>query len=158
MHYPPVFIMDEIRLFSYKMTHDAGFAPNPFGGFMTLATCKPKIRECKKIGDWIAGFTSGILNNDIIGQEKLVYLMQVTNKISFEEYWRNSEYKNRKPQKDSNDILKRIGDNIYIPIVQHPANANDFKQLPNLYHTAENHEKDVNGKYVLISNRYYYVQ
>ena len=69
--------MEEIRLFSYKMTHDTGFAPNPFGGFMTLATCKPKIRECKKIGDWIAGFTSGQLNDEFVGKEKLVYLMQI---------------------------------------------------------------------------------
>lgn len=29
-----------IRLFSYKQTDDTGFAPNPFHGVCTLATCK----------------------------------------------------------------------------------------------------------------------
>lgn len=39
-----------MRLFAYKMTHDTGFAPNPFWGYLTLATCKPKIREKKRRG------------------------------------------------------------------------------------------------------------
>ena len=34
-----------MRLFAYKMTHDTGFAPNPFWGWMTLATCKSQIRR-----------------------------------------------------------------------------------------------------------------
>ena len=28
------------KLFSYVVDHDYGFAPNPFGGFCTLAKCK----------------------------------------------------------------------------------------------------------------------
>jgi len=138
------------------MTHDTGFAPNPFGGFMTLATCKPKIRECKKIGDWIAGFTSGKLNSDVIGKERLVYLMQITNKITFKEYWRNPEYNERKPQLESNDVLKMRGDNIYIPLVESPVDADDFKQLPNRNHSEKDQKKDLSGKYVLISNKFYY--
>ena len=31
--------------YSYIITRDYGFAPNPFGGVCTLATCKPKIRK-----------------------------------------------------------------------------------------------------------------
>ena len=50
-----------MRLFSYKMTHDSGFAPNPFGYTSTLATCKPQIRLHKSVDDWIAGFTSRTL-------------------------------------------------------------------------------------------------
>ena len=42
----------------YKMTHDTGFAPNPFHGVLTLATCKPKIRACRKADDWVAGFAT----------------------------------------------------------------------------------------------------
>jgi hypothetical protein len=53
-----------MRLFAYKMTHDTGFAPNPFHGACTLATCKPQIRLHKRVGDWIAGFTSKRLNGD----------------------------------------------------------------------------------------------
>lgn len=56
--------IQNLRLFSYKLTNDSGFAPNPFAGVMTLAACKPKIRLCKMPGDWIAGFTSGQLDTD----------------------------------------------------------------------------------------------
>jgi hypothetical protein len=41
------------------MTNDSGFAPNPFWGILTLPTRKASMRRSKKIGDWIAGFTSG---------------------------------------------------------------------------------------------------
>ena len=34
-----------VRLYSYVFDHDYGFAPNPFHGVCTLATCKPSIRE-----------------------------------------------------------------------------------------------------------------
>ena len=27
-----------MRLFAYKMTHDTGFAPNPFWGYLTLVS------------------------------------------------------------------------------------------------------------------------
>ena len=58
----PIEDLKLIRLFSYKLTNDGGFAPNPFWGALTLATCKPQIRLSKRIGDWIAGFSSGTLN------------------------------------------------------------------------------------------------
>lgn len=43
--------------FSYVVEHDYGLAPNPFGGYCSLAVCKPGIRgnENLKIGDWIIG-------------------------------------------------------------------------------------------------------
>ncbi|MFH1865797.1 MAG: hypothetical protein ABIK85_07930, partial [Candidatus Eisenbacteria bacterium] len=39
-----------MRLFSYIVARDYGFAPNPFCGVCTLATCKPKIRESASVG------------------------------------------------------------------------------------------------------------
>lgn len=94
-------LIPDLRLFSYKFTNDSGFAPNPFGGVMTLATCKPMIRKSKRIDDWIAGFTSGKLNGDPVGRERLIYLMQVTGKIAFEEYCNNTSYDIKKPVTDS---------------------------------------------------------
>ena len=83
--------MDDIRLFSYKMTNDNGFAPNPFHGFLTLANCKPLMIKSKKVGDWIAGFTSKKLNKDELGKEKLVYLMKVTEIETYYDYWTKSK-------------------------------------------------------------------
>ena len=44
-----------MKLYSYIVARDFGFAPNPFYGFCTLATCKPKIREHASVGDWVVG-------------------------------------------------------------------------------------------------------
>lgn len=41
----------KMKLFSYIVTHDAGFAPNPFWGYCTLACCKPAIRRTANVGD-----------------------------------------------------------------------------------------------------------
>ena len=46
-------------LFSYVVRYDSGFAPNPFHGFCTLATCKPGIRAHANVGDWVVGTASG---------------------------------------------------------------------------------------------------
>lgn len=43
-------------LYSYVITRDYGFAPNPFWNVCSLATCKPQIRQHASVGDWIAGF------------------------------------------------------------------------------------------------------
>jgi hypothetical protein len=38
------------RLFTYVITHDGGFAPNPFHGVLTLNCCKPDIRRTAQEG------------------------------------------------------------------------------------------------------------
>ena len=58
--------------------------PNPFHHMCTLATCKASIRLTKDIGDWVAGFTSAFLNGDPVGEERLIYLMQVTEKLGLD--------------------------------------------------------------------------
>ena len=60
---------------AYKMTHDTGFAPNPFHGYLTLATCKLGIRLKAKVGEWICRFDSKKLSGSPIGKEKLVYVI-----------------------------------------------------------------------------------
>ena len=70
-------------LYSYVITRDYGFAPNPFWNICSLATCKPQIRERALKGDWIAGF--GGANTAIA--HKMVFLMQVDEICTFDEYW-----------------------------------------------------------------------
>lgn len=143
--------MEEIRLFSYKMQHDTGFAPNPFQGFLTLANCKPYIRRSKIIGDWIAGFTSKGLNGDGIGYERLIYLMKVTNKIDYNEYWNNPIFNSKKPNLRSDNVADKAGDNIYMPI-----SPNEFVQIENKNHLEEHKDRDIKGAYVLVSSCFYY--
>ena len=96
------------------MTNDTGFAPNPFHGFLTLANCKQGIRRTKNENDWIAGFTSKKLNGFKVEEGKLIYLMKVSKKIPYYEYWTNPEYDVKKPSQISK--IKQAGDNIYIPL------------------------------------------
>jgi hypothetical protein len=82
------------KLFSYVVDHDYGFAPNPFGGFCTLAKCKygskkRNIIEMADEGDWIAG-TGGADLNESAGHGKLIYAMQVDERISLAEYCRGN--------------------------------------------------------------------
>ena len=38
-----------MKLFSYVVARDFAFAPNPFHGYCTLATCKPIIRRVTQV-------------------------------------------------------------------------------------------------------------
>lgn len=44
-----------MKLYSYVVARDYGFAPNPFYAACTLATCKPRIRKTAKPNDWVLG-------------------------------------------------------------------------------------------------------
>lgn len=46
-----------MRLYSYVVKHDTGFAPNPFFGYCTVACCKSEIRLKAEKGHWIVGLT-----------------------------------------------------------------------------------------------------
>lgn len=94
------------RGYSYVLKRDYGFAPNPFYGFLTLATCKPKIRSSAQVGDFIIGNAPADLDN------KLVFMAKVSKVITFNDYWNNQEYACKKPI--MNGSLKKLyGDNIY---------------------------------------------
>lgn len=73
-------------LYCYTMTHDTGFAPNPYHGVLTLATCKPLIRKYAKEGYWISGWTGNAVHNkqgkiDKNGAGRLIYLAKVSEKF-----------------------------------------------------------------------------
>ena len=138
-------------LFSYKMTHDTGFAPNPFYGVLSLANCKPQIRLKKKVGDYIAGFTSKRLCGEKVGEERLVFFMKVSQKLSYFEYFNDERYKNKIPNKSS--LMSEAGDNIYMP---DPTENGGFIQLANPYHVKDEMDHDLSGKFVLISHEFFY--
>jgi hypothetical protein len=116
-----------------------------------LANCKPGIRLTKKVGDYIAGFTSERLCKDVPGNEKLVYIMRVTEKITISEYWTDPRFRCKRPLEDNPKSQR--GDNIYIPS---PVARHGFTQLTNVNHCARDIKKDIGGTYVLVSNDFYY--
>lgn len=95
-----------MRIYSYVVVRDFGFAPNPFFGMCTLAACKPKIRHSAKVGDYVVGLTPKGSGN------KICYIMEVTSKISFDEYWSTDKYEIKKPKFNA-AYKNAFGDNIY---------------------------------------------
>ena len=96
------------KLFTYVVARDYGFAPNPFFGICTLATCKPGIRKTASIGDWIVGTGSSQKNR----QGYLVYAMRITETTTFNGYWEDERFRKKKPNLRGS-MKQAFGDNIY---------------------------------------------
>jgi hypothetical protein len=89
-----------MKLYSYVVDHDTGYAPNPFGGLCTLACCKysktgrrRNIVELAKEGDWIVG--TGGKSGRTSGHGTIVYAMKVANTIPFADYCRYPRFRGR---------------------------------------------------------------
>ncbi|MBB5207903.1 hypothetical protein [Chiayiivirga flava] len=98
------------RIYSYVVRYDSGFAPNPFYGLCTLATCKPTIRKNAKVGDWVIG--SGSNERKIRRGGHLVYAMRVTDAITFDQYSTDPRFESKKPFRNGSR-KQSCGDNIY---------------------------------------------
>lgn len=143
-----------MRNFSYKIEHDFGLAPNPFGGYCTLAVCKSSIRSNKglEVGSWIIGTGSKKLKN----ANKLIYAMQVGEKLTFNEYWNDPRFQYKKPIINGT-LVQMYGDNFYHQNeegkwIQENSAHSLANGMPNLGHL----KRDVGGQYVLISTNFYY--
>ena len=144
-----------VRLYSYVVAHDSGFAPNPFHGFCTLACCKPNIRKTAQAGDYVIG----------LGPKgtHIVYAMQVTKVMGFNEYWKR--FRVKRPRRDIRaGGFKAVGDNIYhikegVRVdgddIYHRDNVDNWSQARSQHEKA--HKKtDIGGRNALISRNFVY--
>lgn len=97
------------RLFVYPIPRDLGFAPNPFHGYCTLATCKPKLRKSAKVNDWVMGLAA---SNSKEKKYHCIFFMKVTEKLTFQEYWADPRFELKKPVRNGSKV-QVLGDNIY---------------------------------------------
>ncbi len=97
-----------MKVYSYVVARDYGFAPNPFFGVCTLATCKPLVRKHAKVGDWIVG--TGSKGYGLQG--KLVYAMKVSETLTFDQYWDDPRFLQKRPNLKGS-LKQAYGDNIY---------------------------------------------
>ncbi len=116
-------LLTTATIYSYCVAHDAGAAPNPFGGKCTLAICKPVIRRTAKINDWVVGLAGSESRLDNY-KKKIIYLMRVSDIVPISEYYNScskdknlTKYKIRDPGK--NDYNGKVCDCIYIPTNGH---------------------------------------
>jgi hypothetical protein len=96
------------KAYFYVVDRDFGFAPNPFHGFCTLATCKPSIRNTAQVGDWVIGMGG----NRLKARGRCIFAMRVSQKITYNEYWLGSIYLDKKPVRNGSCRMM-VGDNIY---------------------------------------------
>lgn len=140
-----------VNLFSYVIVRDYGFAPNPFFGVCTLATCKPNIRAVAATGDWVVA--TGSKTMDRPGQ--LIYAMRVTGTLALDAYWRDPRFACKRPV--LNGSLKQLyGDNIYhqgrrrwVQADSHHSFARGETNLANL-------ERDTSVDRMLFATRFVY--
>lgn len=116
-----------MKLFSYVVARDFGFAPNPFHGICTLATCKPEIRARAKVGDWVVGTGSKTKG---LG-DRIVYAMRVSETQTFDDYWRDPRFRDKRPNLHGSR-MQAYGDNIY-----HHGRDENWRQ-ENSHHSLDN--------------------
>ena len=117
------------KIYIYVVNHDFGFAPNPFHGYCTLATCKPKIRNKAEVKDWVIGMGGRRLK----ATRQCIYAMRVAEKITFNEYWENSAYFDKKSVKNGSSKMM-AGDNIYY-----------LDTAQNIWHQADSYHSNADG-------------
>lgn len=137
-------------IYSYCIPIDDGAAPNPYWDYCTLTICKPVIRRMAKTGDWVVGV--GSKNVDGKSYEgKLVYAMKVTHKEKMSDYddFVTNNCPNKIPAWNNPVYERNVGDAIYDFSI-----AGIGQRLG--VHGIKNKNTDLNGKFALISNHFYY--
>ena len=132
------------RLFSYVVQHDFGYAPNPAGGFCTLAKCKygrrgrKNIIELAEVGDWVAG-TSGADLRVSAGHGKLIFAMRVGEKLTLKEYYQDPRFRDRRDNEERDAHLNERYALISSSYYYFGRNAPDLSDLPgrHLHHPFE---------------------
>jgi hypothetical protein len=142
-----------MRLHSYVVARDFGFAPNPFFGTCSLATCKPKIRGSAEIGDWVIGTGSKQRNRE----KHLVYAMRVNEALTFEQYWSDPRFQQKKPNLRGSK-KQAFGDNIYSrdPAGRRWCQADSHHSFPDGRPNPRNVTADTGTNRLLLSNDFVY--
>ncbi|GAB7562491.1 hypothetical protein LG202_05300 [Methylobacillus methanolivorans] len=80
-----------MKLYSYVVDHDRGYAPNPEDGLCTLVYCKfshhgqrRNIVETAEVGDWVLG--TGGQSSESSGNGTIIYLMRVDEKLAYADF------------------------------------------------------------------------
>lgn len=140
-----------MRLLTYVVARDFGFAPNPFQGYCTLATCKPIIRRVAQPGDWIVGTGSAARKR----AGHLVFAMEVAEAATFNEYWSDPRFQRKKPNLRGSK-KQAFGDNIYFREAGGWHQENSHHSLNNGSPNPANISNDTQTDRVLVATNFIY--
>lgn len=97
-----------MRIHSYVIDHDLGFAPNPFHRVCTLSACKQLIRQHASLGEYVVG--TGSIPNGL--KDWIIYWMQIDEVLAFDQYWSDKRFDVKRPVMSAS-CMQIYGDNIY---------------------------------------------
>lgn len=137
--------IEPMRLFSYVVRWDTGFAPNPFWSVCTLATCKPDIRRQACKGDWIVGTGSAATVSGL----KIVYAMRVDDVLPLDRYDRDQRFLRKRPNMHGTP-RQHVGDNIY------SRRRDGMWRQRVSRHSAKDMARDLRGENALVSRTFWY--
>lgn len=143
------------RIYSYVVRYDSGFAPNPFYGYCTLATCKPDIRRSAQVGDWVIG--SGSNDRSIRRGGHLVHAMRVTETLSLDAYATDKRFEAKKPVR-TGSRKQSCGDNIYFRDAPSKVwqQRDSFHSYPNGQAHPQHVARDTGVDRILVSENFVY--
>ncbi len=144
-----------MKLHTYVVRYDSGFAPNPFYGYCTLATCKPTIRRSAHIDDWLVGCGSN--DKAVRRGGHLVYAMRVTEILDFRAYGTDPRFSMKIPYR-TGSRKQSCGDNIYFPdeMGERWLQRDSFHSKPSGKPNSEHIDRDTRVDRVLISDDFVY--
>lgn len=140
-----------MAVYMYVVARDFGFAPNPFHGVCTLATCKPVVRRMAQVGDWVFGMGGTKLG--AVG--RCIFAMQVTEAMSFDEYWLDPRFRDKRPVRNGSRT-RMLGDNIYHQRDGCWQQLDSHHSRPDGSADIHNIKTDTGTNRVLISERFFY--
>ena len=133
-----------MKLFSYIITHDTGFTPNPFWGCRTNADRKPAIRCTANVGEWVVGLSPKAIGN------RVVYAMKVDEILDYASYLRDKRFAKKIPNYSDGKVVCKAGNKIYRPLPN-----GEFKQLRSIRsngneENSKSKSHDVGGRNALV--------
>jgi hypothetical protein len=125
-----------MRLYTYVIQHDNGYAPNYEPPLCTLGLCKPRIRSASGVGNAVLAFTGSDLGRE---PHAVCWAGVIKKKLTFHDYWDHPDFQGKKLGKS------RTPDNIYEPI------GTEMRQVSGGYHDSDEARRtDLGGRYVLV--------
>ena len=121
-----------------------------------MAVCKPRIRSTCSIGDWIIGVSA-----KSHGVRRLLFVFRVDEKLTYRQYWSDRRFRDRRPTG-----VHDHADNRYRPAHPTAAYPYDVRQVPSQHAFIDlsgrvvqswyNFHSDMSGKFVLVSQQFWY--
>ena len=124
------------------------------GRYISLSECKPVVRSTCEVGDWLVGVTPK-------PNRRLVFVFQVSELLTYAEYWRDARFRDRRPR-----AVHDLGDNRYRPVPVTPDFPHGLRQVPSqrtlidlegkVLQSPYGMRRDMLGKRVVVGTRFWF--